>query len=120
MTTQNHIECELITVHGSFHGFIYTLNNSWRSREEFYFRSRDTLDSTRYKYLEHKFKSLESLQRDGRKEFKFEPYEVLAKNFLLKSNSVEIFDQNANKSYFFNFFSTDRQKAVLDMFREYG
>ena len=63
---------------------------------------------------------MESIHREGCKEFTFEPYEALAKNFLLKSNSIEIFDKNANKSYFFNFFSSERQKVVLDVFKVTG
>lgn len=101
-------ECEIITMQGSYHGVIYIF--SAHADYYLYFRSYNPpdLDEHQYSFLDHKFKSLEDVQKTGRKEVFIKASdieEIVAKNFLCRPNSFEIYDAKVNNSFFFNMFT---------------
>lgn len=105
----------MITVGGSFFGAIYFVKVK-EDKTLFYFRSKETLDDFKegYECTDEVFRSIENQRRHCRKEFLFEPTEIMTKNYLLVPNSLEIFDKPANKFYFFNFFTPTRQKVLMN------
>jgi hypothetical protein len=116
-------ECEIITMQGSYHGVIYLFNA--QADYYLYFRSYNPTDSDehQYSYLDHKFKSLEDVQRISRKEVFIKVSdieEIVAKNFLCRPSSFEIFDAKASNSFFFNMFTFDRRKFIFNTFKRLG